>query len=213
MPKCAMNKPESLWCCQHCTNSAPVTASLHWVVWKAGNFVSFWFCLGLYVDGSMQERRNSNANALMLRLSRINPSIYQQAEAWVKWLPFCKHFQMCFIKRKYSFKFLLKFVLKNPINKSELVQAIPWHRPGTKPLSKPIKNNLIDTHMHHWDSVSEGIIYRVLLVRTTLRCLLWHINNANVKGIAGATLDVHIDKHIQYIQWIMHMVYVFFVVQ
>ena len=97
---------------------------------------------------------------------------------------------MCFIERKYSVKSLLKFVLKNPFNKSELVWAISWPQPGNKPLSKPIKNNFIDTHTHHWASMSEGIIYRVLLVRTTLRCLLWHINNANVKGIASATLDV-----------------------
>ena len=34
------------------------------------------------VDGSVQEKRNSIANVLVLRLSCINPSKYQQYRAW-----------------------------------------------------------------------------------------------------------------------------------
>ena len=47
------------------------------IIWYNGNLV-YWriyVALGLDVDGLLQERRNSIAKTLELRLSRINPSM------------------------------------------------------------------------------------------------------------------------------------------
>ena len=49
-------------------------------------FVSEWY-IGAYIDGLVQERRNSIANALELRLSCTNPSI----STFVCWIYFRKH--------------------------------------------------------------------------------------------------------------------------
>ena len=48
---------------------------LHENAWQTANFSAHLF---IYIDGLMQERRNSIAKALELRLSCINPSIWWQ---------------------------------------------------------------------------------------------------------------------------------------
>ena len=57
------------------------------------------FCLGLnelneiHLHGLVQERRNSIANTLELRLSCTNPSILSYPSGGLPW--YCRHFQYC----------------------------------------------------------------------------------------------------------------------
>ena len=51
--------------------------------------------IGAYIDGLVQERRNSIANALELRLSCTNPSIYRRHQDSNVNLPQGRHFH-CF---------------------------------------------------------------------------------------------------------------------
>ena len=80
----------------------------------------------LYIDGLVQERRNSSSLAMELHLSCINPSICimyhmfvknSHIEAWRKWLPFCRrHLQMHFLEWELFLFWLLSHITVLVVN-------------------------------------------------------------------------------------------------
>ena len=68
--------------------------------------------------------------------------------AETKWPPFRRqHFQTHFFSVRISIKISLKFDPKGPNNNiPALVQIMAWRRPGDKPLSEPMMDNL-PTHI------------------------------------------------------------------
>ena len=109
-----------------------------------------------HIDGLVQDGRNSIANAMELRLSCNNPSIFSLTVTNAG----CRSDFNTLRLRQNTFKriFLnenvrilivisLKFVTKGPINNyPTLVQIMAWRRSGDKPLSEPMMVSLL-THI------------------------------------------------------------------
>ena len=85
-----------------------------------------------HFDGLVQERRNSSALAMELRLSCINLSIYIQVEPLTKWLPFCfsrQYFKYIFLKEKFPILNKISLKIVPLVNKEALDKAT--NRPQT----------------------------------------------------------------------------------
>ena len=91
-----------------------------------------------HMDGLVQERCNSIANALELRLSCTNPLIYSGDT-----LTFWRYFQMHLIERKrlYVIQISLMFFPKSTINKSLLVELMAYQLLSKKPLLEAFVTN------------------------------------------------------------------------
>ena len=129
------------------------------------------FCYKNYTDGLVQERHNSSALAMELRLSCTNPlilscwrdmvSAISQFKGWyiaklntLRLKQNGRHFadnifECIFMNENLwiSLKTSLKFVPKVRINNiPTLVPIMAWHLVGAKPLSEPMMFNLL-THI------------------------------------------------------------------
>ena len=123
-------------------------------------YVCMYVCMNIYIsnqiDGLVQERRNSIANALDLRLSCSNPSRWRLpngtlnlTQSRVTSRGLNKTYvilRKIFSKRTMlnenhyvSIQIALNFISRGPVdNKSTLVQVMAWRRSGDKPLPKPM---------------------------------------------------------------------------
>ena len=83
-PMCGLNSQSSDWSRQHCRTFTPhathkgflCLVKCRWVGKRGALWLEFIFDIYDHVDGLMQERCNSIANAPELRLSCINPSMW-----------------------------------------------------------------------------------------------------------------------------------------
>ena len=95
-----------------------------------------------HIDGFVQERRNSSALAMELRLSCINI-----LRPWQNVRRFADDtFKRIFLNEnvRISIKISLRFVPKGPINNiPALVQIMAWRRSGVKPLSELMMVSLL----------------------------------------------------------------------